>query len=350
VRFVVLVIAAAAACVDTPPMWEPEVESSHVQVHNFPPMSVPKLDVVVFVDDTLAMSAYRDRIAQMRRMLANALESRFGGWIDLRLAVTSNDGTFHPLPGSDASYLARSVDLSFRTWKNYDGSLEDVFTSLIGANDHSEGPNQPLEAVRRALERNSRFLREDAGLAILIISGADDASLWPVADYTTWLRAIVEGSWRRTVIVSAIYPQPAARLDELTLTPPPGFHPIATPIDSLNYSKAFESLTFAASRSGWGGGSCMETAPVDRDPLTPGDQYDCAMSAFIDDEARVVPQCFELSKADFTDQPSGSGVPTSACFSLVVDPQCWAPAGLTLQLHGYLNSVHPALRLECVMN
>jgi hypothetical protein len=328
-------------------MAEPVIESSHVEVKELPGSRVPKLDVVVFVDDTLAMSAYRDRVPQLRSLLANALESRFGSWIDLRLAVTSNDGTFHPLPGSDASYLARSLDFSFRMWKNYDGSLEDVFTSLIEANHHSEGPNQPLEAVRRALERNSRFLREDAGLAILIISGADDASPLPVADYTTWLSAVVGGSWRRPLVVSAIYPQPASRLDELTATRTPSFSALATSIDSLNYSAALESLTFAAG-GGWWGLPCIDGAPVDRDPLTPGPQYDCAMSVLVDDEARAVPQCFEESKADVTDHASRSGVPTSACFSLAVNFKCSGPLPLTLELHGYTNGAHPPLRLECL--
>jgi hypothetical protein len=343
------VLACVAACVDTPPMAEPFVESSHVEIKDIPGSAIPKLDLVVFIDDTLPMSAYQDRVAQIPRLLANALESTGGGWIDLRLAVTSNDGTFHRLPGSDSSYVTRSLDFNFRLWQNFEGSLEDVLTSRMAVNRRSEGRSQPLEAVRCALERNSRFLREDAGLGILIVTASDDASPWPVANYATWLKSITGGSWRRPIILDAIYPQPAARLDELT-SMAPRLGAYATSIDSSNYISAIKDVTFAASGSGWGSHPCMDGAPVDRDSITPGAQYDCVMSVYVDDEIRPIPQCFELSKTDFIDQPSPSAVPTSACFSMPVDPKCSGPLRLTVALHGYTNSTHPPFRLECRTN
>jgi hypothetical protein len=344
VRFIAVLLATAAACVDTPPMAEPIVESTHVEIKELPAERAPKLDVVVFVDDTLPMSAYEHRLAEIPRLLANALESTGGGWIDLRLAVTSNDGTFHRLPGSESSYLTRSLDFNFRVWQNFEGSLEDALRSLIAVNAHSEGPSQPLDAVRRALERNSRFVREDAGLGILIVTASDDASPWPIADYATWLTSIVGGSWHRPIVVEAVYPQPAPRLDELT-NEAPRFY--ATSIDSLNYSSAVTGVTFAAAARGWGGAPCMDGAVLDRDPITPGLQYDCVLSVYIDDELRPVPQCFGVSKGDFIDHAFGSALPTSACFSLPKDPKCSGPSMLGFQLHGYTNSTHPAFHLEC---
>jgi hypothetical protein len=327
-------------------MAEPVVESSHVELKEMPGTDTPKLDVVVFIDDTLPMSAYQDRLAQIPRLLANALESNDGGWIDLRLAVTSNDGTFHRLTGSESSYVTRSLDFNFRVWQNFEGSLADQLASLTEVNPDRDAPSQPLESIRQALERNSRFLREDAGLGILIFTASDDASPWPVADYVTWLQAITGGSWRRPIRLAAIYPQPAVRLNELT-SMSSSSRAYAYPIDSSSYSDAMNTVSFAAAGSGWGGTPCIDEPLVDGDPTTPGNQYDCAMAVYVEDELRAVPQCPAVSKADFADGASSSALPTSACFSIALDPQCSGPAQLALRLHGYTGGTHPAFRLEC---
>ena len=76
VRSIVLAgIAALGACIDTPPLAEPVIESSHVTVAEVPEVRPPPLDVLIVLDDTTAMAPYRDRVAAMPAALSSKLRA-----------------------------------------------------------------------------------------------------------------------------------------------------------------------------------------------------------------------------------------------------------------------------------
>ena len=62
---------------------------------------------------------------------------------------------------------------------NYTGNLRDVFTDIASVGANGCGFEQPLAAVRRAIETpaNVGFIRPDANLAIIVLSDEDDCSM-----------------------------------------------------------------------------------------------------------------------------------------------------------------------------
>lgn len=342
VRLVTLtaLLLATTACVDTPRMAEPEIESSHVAISSFPASPPAKLDVLVFVDDTVAMAPYRDELSRMPAQLGATIDAVAKGWRNVRIAVTSNDAKLRPVADSQSRYLVDSRDNDYSHDTNYAGSIDDALAALLDVGADNAGPSQPLEAVRRALETNTEFLRDDASLAIITITAADDASPWPVADYVHWLDSF-EGGWRRRVVTAAIYPQPSSRLDEY-------FHAIriggrVIELDGGDYLEAFDVLQLPQWSSH--GGPCVEGRIIEPES---GD-YNCAMSVWLDNELRSLPQCASPSPiVDRIDQPF-SREPGRACWYITHDNMnCTYGDRLTYRFSGYSLDRHPAFRFECV--
>lgn len=72
----------------------------------------------------------------------------------------------------------RSSDGSRTT--NHAGSLTDAFGSLVPTDGYGCSFEQPLQAARRALDahpQNAGFLRDRAGLAVIVVAAEDDCSL-----------------------------------------------------------------------------------------------------------------------------------------------------------------------------
>ncbi|HEY5925380.1 MAG TPA: hypothetical protein VIV11_27035, partial [Kofleriaceae bacterium] len=124
-----IMIALLVGCVDTPPLYEPVVESSHVEIKEFPAGRVPELDVLIFVDDTPAMAAYSERVATIPHGLARELRTFAEGWSDLRIAVTSNDGRLRRIGGE--RYVIDAIDLDYQRTQNYEGALDDVIAAVM---------------------------------------------------------------------------------------------------------------------------------------------------------------------------------------------------------------------------
>jgi hypothetical protein len=345
VRSVVLAVVAAAGCIDTPPLAEPVIESSHVEIREVPEGRPPQLDVLIVLDDTAALSPYQDRVAVMSSAIAHQLSSISRGWLDLRVAVTGNDGLLRRLPGAAEPFLASARDLELVHHQNFDGSLEDALASLMTSAAASDGPGQPLEAMRTALERSSQFLREPAPFSLLVVSGADDASPWPIADYTQWMKSLTRGQWWRPLAAAGIYPQPAERLDAFfgSLW---GWS-ITSAIDSSTFARPISALGEAGAWGEWGE-PCLGMVPADRDPSTPELEPDCTMSIDIGGELRVLPECATpAAPTDRLDAPSALE-PTTACWTLQTDAQsCFYESTLVLKLNGYTDFIHPAYRFEC---
>lgn len=340
----VLLGLATSACVDTPRMEEPEVESSHVRVREVPEAPVTKLDLLIVVDDTAAMARYQDRLALASDALADELDVLARNWTDLRVAVVANDGLLRRLPGSDEAFLVDSIDFAYRHEQNHPGTLRDAVKALMNVGVSNPGPSQPLEAMRHALESHSEFLRDEAVLAVVTIGATDDASPWPVADYVQWTKAATGGSWHRSLVAVSINAGTTPRLDEYRAAV---FQPPMTSIDD-DFGPAFQRL---GARWGWGVGGCLEEALADVDPMTPGLQPDCSLHVVVDEELRPLPPCTVATDLGRAVEET-STLPAPACWSLTPDPQnCfYGPSpNYALEFHGYTNSNHPAYRFECVV-
>jgi hypothetical protein len=347
VRFIA-VLVATAACIDTPPLAEPVMESSRVAVIDMNELPVPKLDLLIVIDDTTAMTPYRERVATIPRVITDALESFERGWTDLRVAVTSNDGRFRSLPDSEASVLVDARELDFTHHRNYAGTLEAALARMMDVGSANPGPSQPLDAAVRSLENHSSFLRDDAMLVILMISASDDASTAPVADYMEWMRRATSDSWSRRFIATGIHPTDATRLHDYYAAVLGGAR--ITPIEGDNYAPALATL----SSRRWGGSPCLYAVPLDVDAETPGMQLDCALSVELDGATRPIPECAPVSPfGDRIDQQPSSLDPTSACWAVRTNPfSCGFrdDPGYQLTLSGYTDVTHPRYHFECRTN
>lgn len=333
-------LVGLGACIDTPRLAEPVIESSRVDIREVPEGRPPPLDVLIVVDDTPAMAPYRDRVATMPPMLARTLRSFVAGWADLRIAVASNDGRLRRLPGIDDPFLVDAYELDYTHHTNYAGTLEDALATLMDVGASNEGPSQPLEAIRRSLETSSQFLREPSAFALVVITASDDASPLPVIDYIEWMERVTEGRWWRPFSAAFIYNAPAPRLDTYYAT-------VRTPLADGDYERAFRAI--GRTWGGWGT-PCLEFEPLDRDPLTPEVEPACTLSVMLAGEQRPVPECGAtapvIDRSDVASPPAG---PAPACWSIRSDPfNCtWSKHHDTLRLNGYTDFIHPAYRFEC---
>ncbi len=192
------------------------------------------MDLLLVVDDSIAMAGFQERLAANLPALTAGLRHMVGGMPDLHLGVVTTvlgTGTT-PVPGCPqtghegrmrtatcaypvgATYfkdvapsgcvftrdvystctshtcVAENCEHAPGTWldidpdtgcprcRNYEGSLDTVI-GCVGEGTVKDCPfSQPLAAMRLALEseHNSGFRREDAKLGIVFITAADDCS------------------------------------------------------------------------------------------------------------------------------------------------------------------------------
>lgn len=165
------------------------------------------VDLLFVIDTSPSMLDEQQALVASFPLMMDALATLDGGLPNLHIGVITTDmgvqnasGPLGPSIGSgpgacsgigddgllhhDAPELAGStfisdVDAGDGTrLRNYTGALRDVFASIASVGADGCGFEQPLAAVRRALENpaNGGFLRPDANLAIVILSDEDDCS------------------------------------------------------------------------------------------------------------------------------------------------------------------------------
>ena len=290
-------VLLASACSTSP--------SSQVVID--PHLPTP-MDVLVVVDDTsLAQTANIPEPAN----LAGVLEGIYNAAPDLHIAfTTSTTGALRVspiVPTGVIEHRVRMEDGVLAT--NYDGDLAPAINSLMGFVS-SEAPNTALSAAVGALN-DGNFLRPDAVLGILLVSGSDDASADAPSDYAAAIQSRATAS-----MVSAVYQQPAARigqfLGEMTLR-------YEQPIGKYNM-EAISAL--AGMFHPFSADSCF--------PLAVASANDCELATAYNRVSTSLPVCADDS---------------SPCFTLVADTSC--ESGWTIVFGGAYRSYHPTVIGRC---
>lgn len=175
-----------------------------------PLTATSQLDLLFMIDDSQSMAPLQQK---MRTRLANfmdVLKNLPGGLPDIHVAVVSSSlgaGIFSNVPGcapnsagnldgefqhsavctalhAGSSYLSSFKAADGTQVNNFDGDITDVFGCIANLGDHGCGFEHQLAATQLSLERamiagdtNSGFLRDDAYLAIVMLTNEDDCSV-----------------------------------------------------------------------------------------------------------------------------------------------------------------------------
>jgi MYXO-CTERM domain-containing protein len=175
--------------------------SRHARAESGPPSPEPyNLDLVVVIDEATLTEAVRARILQaLPGVLDDVLTSQDTVILHLAVLGTSmgtgsfatcepgTGGVFQATPSGDCSgpedrfIIHQSISRGFGgEITNYRGSLSEVVACILPAGGEGCAFSQPMAALQAALDgsvsENDGFLRGDAVLAILVVTGADDCS------------------------------------------------------------------------------------------------------------------------------------------------------------------------------
>ncbi|HEY5925382.1 MAG TPA: hypothetical protein VIV11_27045 [Kofleriaceae bacterium] len=343
-KCLVLLLACVSACVDTPPLHEPVVEQSRVEVFVLPETRRAQTDLLIVVDDTRAMTPYQEQLATLPGRFARRLEWYTQRWIDLRLAVATNDGRLRRLPGATTPWLATAYDFDYTRRTNYSGTLADQLAALMNVGANGDGPSQPLEAARRALETGSELVRDRSGLMVVTVGASDDASPLAISEYIQWTQRVIDGTWRSDVLLSGIYPTGAPRLDQYYKAMSP--FSIITSFDAGYYEQA---IPWVPGDSWVGGFACLNAD--DRDPSTPEYDHECLLVALVGGHWRAVPECAPERRIERIEPGLDPSEPIAPCWWVrETATECVTRdrVGRALALSGYTMTQHPELRFECV--
>jgi hypothetical protein len=178
----------------------------------FTPLPSPdaKVDILFMVDNSLSMKPLQAKLASGFNQLMTVLENLPGGTPDLHIGVVSSDmgagiydesqipacrkggdgGHLQFMPrgtctGPSDAYIALRTDpVSHQLVTNYGAQpLPDVFACIARIGDTGCGFEQQLSSVRHALDPalapagNAGFLRDDAFLAVILVTNEDDCSI-----------------------------------------------------------------------------------------------------------------------------------------------------------------------------
>jgi hypothetical protein len=208
---ILLASCLAAACGDDGPTFaDAGVEPDAATTTRIETKSVPlatALDVLLVVDNSNSMGDEQQALIAGLPDFIEVLENLDGGLPDIHIGVVSTDvgaGPFSdascPLNGDDGALLVpdsrcgittgesflRSAPTADGRATNFGGSLTDAFGCMAALGVNGCGFEQPLEAVRRALEpgANEGFRRPGALLAIVFLTDEDDCSAMDDGLYT----------------------------------------------------------------------------------------------------------------------------------------------------------------------
>jgi hypothetical protein len=286
--------------------------SSRVGVFDFPQSGRIRLDIMLVVDDSTAMAPYRDHVVADVPALADVLSSLSTGMPDVNIAVTTAvaDGSLRTASAVDGGWIVDGMRDGVRT-QNYTGDLDAAIAALVDVGASGTGAVQPLEVIPQALATPG-FLRERAYLMVAIVTATDDASSVTVDAAVSSLKGVKDDP--ASVIVAGIHPQSAPRLEAFL-----GMFPhraTSTSIDAEDFTTAFALI--AELHRNILGLPCVQFTPLDVDPDTAGDQYECVI-----EERRVAEGTVLLPRCSDSNAP---------CWDFVPHPFCSQASGLALEI------------------
>lgn len=291
----VVVMALLGACtIDERTVMLPEEPTQHSATYFDIPVGVSlELDILVVIDNSPAMAPHAERAIPQIAKLFGGLAMR--GDPDWHLAVITSDlggpncsergddGLFRYEGLVGAPFLIEWRHLDGRHTANYEGTLESAFAQLASVGVSGCPRQQPLAAIRRALDdqpRNAGFRREGAQLLIVIVNAGDDSSAEPVTDHVAFLDG---AALDHRLTLAGIFDRPAARLDAVFAA-----FDHNTRVSPLAAEDVTERLHFWTTGGGHWGVPCLEGAI--------GPVPECSISDVLveDDEVvheRVIPRC-----------------------------------------------------------
>lgn len=328
-----LIMACLAACMsEQPPPHDGPDAVSFVEEHVLPAKPRSSLDLLIVIDDTVAMAEHQARLASLPALIEQLVTSPDSAlrYADVRIAVTSNDGVLRRIPGLADPFAALYLDYDLTTIANYAGSLASVLAQLDDVGATNSGPSQPLAAIQLALEHDTSFVRADAYLGIIIVSATDDASDDSVAAYAQWLKS--RKADPANVVLAGVTGDVMPRLDELFAAFPNRHTEVALTAD--DYAPALD--VFGQLVKTTLEGYCWNASDVDL--VTPGPQYDCTFTTIYGGAEHVLPPCTGGEGAD------------AFCWSLAPASYCPSPDELEPTVRPYdLWLFRPELRAQCVV-
>lgn len=167
------------------------------------PVSMQRdVDLLFVIDDSGSMAEEQASLATNFYRFVNVLENIEGGLPNIHIGVVSTDlgaspydiagcdgigdgGRLLATPrgscqGPDDAFISDIELADGSRVRNYSGDLADTFACIAELGTNGCGFEQPLEAMKRALDGsnpgNTGFLRDDAYLMVVIISDEDDCS------------------------------------------------------------------------------------------------------------------------------------------------------------------------------
>ncbi|WP_428261916.1 hypothetical protein [Haliangium sp.] len=201
-----------------------EVEQQKQEPKVIPVETVRDVDILFVIDDSESMGEEQASLIKNFPGFIAKLQSIQGGLPNIHIAIASTDmGAQSGITGCDsgdgdngelqADFVGTDPACSDMTVsldgnepfisdiedednpgtriRNYSGMLNDdenlakVFSCMAQLGLEGCGFEQPLESMRRALEKDSGFLRPNAFLAIIFISDEDDCSTYDKAMFET---------------------------------------------------------------------------------------------------------------------------------------------------------------------
>jgi len=182
------------------------------------------LDLLFVVDNSASMAAEQNALATSFPVMLDAITKAAGTQPDLHVGVISTNVGAGPYnlqqctpPGDDghllvgppgaaacagldagARFLSDVAGAGGARVRNYTGSLDTVFGCMAQLGTTGCGLEQPLASLRRALDpsntSNAGFVRDDARLAIVIVSDEDDCSVKNTAMFDPAPTAAAKGA------------------------------------------------------------------------------------------------------------------------------------------------------------
>jgi hypothetical protein len=143
----------------------------------------PRADILLVVDDSCSMA---DKQTNLANNFSSFIQYAVSANVDYQIGVTTTDTYLN------AGHL-RQTGASGRFLTNTTPNVQSLFSTLVRVGTGGSGSEQPLEGATRALTPpniagvNAGFVRQDANLAVVVVSDAEDQSNQPVSYYENLL-------------------------------------------------------------------------------------------------------------------------------------------------------------------